>query len=980
MYLKEIKAHGFKSFAEKIEIDLSNGINGIVGPNGSGKSNIVDAIRWVLGEQSVKSLRGEGAMTDVIFSGSKSRGASNSASVTLVFDNSDKYLPVEYTEVSIKRKVYKDGVNEYFLNGEKCRLKDIQDILLDSGIAKESFNIISQGKIEEILSNKPSERRIIFEEAAGVLKYKRRKEEALRKLEKTHDNIALADDIIKELEIQVKPLKEQKEKALKYIDLTDELKKIEVALITDDITQISEKLEQNKEIMNKLNNELVSLSTMNSTNEAQITSYKLQISKLEETYNIKQKEYIEKTTKVEKINSQKEILLERKKYEVEDTKLHEEILRLKEEELRYKKDLSSIEFDIKEKIKIEQQIDDDLQKFTTAMNQKKKEKQKLEQILTETIRKENKLKLEINTLKESIETNQTLPLSVKSVLDNIRLKNIHTTLGKLLEVEEKYTKAITTALGASSNYVVVEDEQAAKEAISFLKQNQNGRVTFLPLTTIQPRFIDQKTIDFLHQFPSFIAIASSLVQYHPKYKNVVESQLGNTIIVDTIDNATILSQKINYRYRIITLDGELINVGGSITGGITKTINPFQLKYTLESYLKENLKQLNEIKVLEEQINEMDYQWKALEDEYYLKNKEKIEINEYIHQRLSSKEEMMNRLERITSSIEGNNHLLNHSLSKEEEAILNSYYQALEEKEHILHEIEKIKQEKYTIQEQLEEYEHQVREKNSLYNSKSKELKNLEIENNRYDVKLDMLLVTLNETYTLTYEKAKNEYFLTMDKEDARNKVNILKRDIREIGPVNLNAPEEYAKVSTRYEFLISQKEDLIKAENVLLDIIHEMDEVMKTEFLSSFEQIRKKFNETFQELFKGGSADLKLSDPSNILETGIEIIASPPGKKLTTISLLSGGEKTFTAISLLFAILKSREVPFCIFDEVEAALDEANVNSFGEYLVKLKEKTQFILITHKKKTMEYVDVLYGITMQESGVSKLVSVRLEDLK
>ena len=980
MYLKEIKAHGFKSFAEKIEIDLSNGINGIVGPNGSGKSNIVDAIRWVLGEQSVKSLRGEGAMTDVIFSGSKSRGASNSASVTLVFDNSDKYLPVEYTEVSIKRKVYKDGVNEYFLNGEKCRLKDIQDILLDSGIAKESFNIISQGKIEEILSNKPSERRIIFEEAAGVLKYKRRKEEALRKLEKTHDNIARADDIIKELEIQVKPLKEQKEKALKYIDLTDELKKIEVALITDDITQISEKLEQNKEIMNKLNNELVSLSTMNSTNEAQITSYKLQISKLEETYNIKQKEYIEKTTKVEKINSQKEILLERKKYEVEDTKLHEEILRLKEEELRYKKDLSSIEFDIKEKIKIEQQIDDDLQKFTTAMNQKKKEKQKLEQILTETIRKENKLKLEINTLKESIETNQTLPLSVKSVLDNIRLKNIHTTLGKLLEVEEKYTKAITTALGASSNYVVVEDEQAAKEAISFLKQNQNGRVTFLPLTTIQPRFIDQKTIDFLHQFPSFIAIASSLVQYHPKYKNVVESQLGNTIIVDTIDNATILSQKINYRYRIITLDGELINVGGSITGGITKTINPFQLKYTLESYLKENLKQLNEIKVLEEQINEMDYQWKALEDEYYLKNKEKIEINEYIHQRLSSKEEMMNRLERITSSIEGNNHLLNHSLSKEEEAILNSYYQALEEKEHILHEIEKIKQEKYTIQEQLEEYEHQVREKNSLYNSKSKELKNLEIENNRYDVKLDMLLVTLNETYTLTYEKAKNEYFLTMDKEDARNKVNILKRDIREIGPVNLNAPEEYAKVSTRYEFLISQKEDLIKAENVLLDIIHEMDEVMKTEFLSSFEQIRKKFNETFQELFKGGSADLKLSDPSNILETGIEIIASPPGKKLTTISLLSGGEKTFTAISLLFAILKSREVPFCIFDEVEAALDEANVNSFGEYLVKLKEKTQFILITHKKKTMEYVDVLYGITMQESGVSKLVSVRLEDLK
>lgn len=980
MYLKEIKAQGFKSFAEKIEIDLSDGINGIVGPNGSGKSNIVDAIRWVLGEQSVKSLRGDGAMTDVIFSGSKSRNASGSASVTLVFDNSDKYLPVDYTEVSIKRRVYKDGINEYFLNGEKCRLKDITDILLDSGIAKESFNIISQGKIEEILSNKPSDRRTIFEEAAGVLKYKRRKEEALRKLEKTHDNINRADDIIKELEIQVEPLKEQKDKALKYLKFTEELKNIEVALITDDITKISEKLEQNKEKIDKLNHELLSLSTTNVSSEAKITSYRLKISKLEEDLNQKQKELIDKTTKVEKINSQKEILLERKKYEVEDTKLHEEVLRLKEEELRYKKELSNLDLDINEKIKQLQIIEDKLNEFKNLINEKKNNKQKLEQILTETIRRENKLQLEIASLKESLETNMTLPFAVKSILDNVRLKNIHTTLGKLLEVEEKYTTAITTALGASANYVVVEDEEAAKESINFLKQNKMGRVTFLPLSTIKSRFIEQEVLSFLKQCKGFISIASSLVQYDPKYKNVVESQLGNAIIVDTIDTANFLSQKINYRYRIITLEGEIINVGGSITGGSSKTTNQFQLKYTLESYLKEQEKLQKQIKDIEEKMNSVDYEWKALEDEYYLKNKENLEQKEYLNQKLSSKENIQNILERITSSINGNNHLLNNSLSKEEEEILKTYYQVLEQKDFLMHEIEKIKQEKYSLQEELEEYEHQVREENTLYNSKNKELKNLEIENNRFDVKLDMLLVTLNETYTLTYEKTKNEYFLTMDNEEARMKVNVLKKDIREIGPVNINAPEEYAKVSTRYEFLISQKEDLIKAENVLLEIIHEMDEIMEKEFLTSFHKIREKFNETFKELFKGGSADLKLSDPSNILETGIEIIASPPGKKLTTISLLSGGEKTFTAISLLFAILKSREVPFCILDEVEAALDEANVNSFGEYLLKLKEKTQFILITHKKKTMEYVDVLYGITMQESGVSKLVSVRLEDLK
>lgn len=980
MYLKCIKAQGFKSFADKIEIDFCDGINGIVGPNGSGKSNIVDAIRWVLGEQSVKSLRGEGAMTDVIFSGSKTRGALGSASVTLVFDNTDKYLPLDYTEVSIKRKVYKDGSNEYFINQEKCRLKDIVDILLDSGIAKESFSIISQGKIEEILSNKPTDRRVVFEEVAGVLKYKRRKEEALRKLEKTHDNMNRADDIIKELELQVGPLKEQKEKALQYKQYQKELEDIEIALITDDITTLSEQYEKNKEKITVLNNELLSLTTTNATKEAETSSFKLKLAKLEEELNEKQKSFIEMTTTVEKINSQKEILLERKKYEVEDGKLHNELLRQKEEELLCQNEIASLENELLLRHKENEKIKQQLHTYMTSIEQKKEEKQKVEKNLSATLLQKKKTEIDISSLRENLETNHMLPFAVKTVLDNKRLTGIHTILGNLIDVEEKYSTAIANVLGASVNYIVTDDEESAKRAIQFLKQNKSGRVTFLPLTTILPRFVDKEVIDVVQIEKGFIALASEIVHFDPKYKNIIARELGNVLVVDTIDNANVISKKIRFRYRIVTLDGELINVGGSITGGASKTSSLIEQKYLLEKALKTEEDLLKQIEKLENDSNTIDYDLKALEDSYYLKNKEKLEGEEYIRNRLSTKNELEKRLENLQNSTLGIHQLLDQTLIEEEEKILKSYYQAVLEKDKLNQAIEELKQEKQELNETLEEYDHELKQKNATYNAKSKELKSLEIEVNRLDVKLDMLLSTLNETYTLTYEKTKNEYFLTMEKDEAQRKVATLKNNLKCLGTVNLNAPEEYEKVSGRYEFLIHQKEDLLQAENVLLEIIQEMDEVMKKEFIQSFEEIRLKFNETFQELFKGGYADLKLSDPSNLLETGIEIIASPPGKKLTTISLLSGGEKTFTVISLLFAILQIRQIPFCIFDEVESALDEANVNSFGEYLGKLKDKTQFIIITHKKKTMEYVDVLYGITMQESGVSKLVSVRLEEMQ
>lgn len=979
MYLKEIRAHGFKSFADDIKIELSKGTNGIVGPNGSGKSNIVDAVRWVLGEQSVKSLRGDNSMTDVIFSGSKSRNAAGSASVTLVFDNKDRYLKIDNDTISIKRKLYNDGTNEFYLNNEKCRLKDVVDILLDSGIAKESFNIISQGKIEEILSTKPTDRRIIFEEAAGVLKYKKRKEDALRKLDKTHDNMTRAEDIINELAIQVEPLKRQRDTALKYEEYNEELEKTEIALMTHDITNLNEKLINTKAKIDDISHELTTINNSNLTSTTKITKYKLDLSKLEDEINEKQKELIKLTTNVEKINSQKEIIVERKKYEVDDIKLHDSLIELKEKELKLKNSILKLENELNLYNDKLIEINKNINELEEILKKIKSEKQEVENKLSILIKNNNSLKYKIDSLNDNIENNSLLPLPVKQVLNNHNLKGIHNILGNLIEVENVYSLAISTALGASSSNIVVDNSECAKTAIKYLNDEKIGRVTFLPLDTLKPKEIDIDTKNTLNNEIGFIGIASNLIKYNSLYSNIVSNILGNVIVVDNIDNANRISKIINHRYKIVTLNGEVLHVGGSITGGFNKTSNIITIKYELENYIKEYENKINEIKTLENLLNEFDYKFKSKEDELYLANKEKIEINTLIENTdtrlIDSKEE----LTVTTNNISGTNSVLNKTVSIEEEKIINSYYSELSKKEQTQNELNILQDKKNKLNEELEEFEHERLKDNTLYNTKNKELKNLEIELNRYDVKIDMLLNSLNENYSITYEKAKSEYILVDEEDVSRNRVNVLKNKIKDLGPVNLNAPIEYNKVSERYEFLIKQRDDLVNAENILLNIIKELDEVMENDFLKTFNLIKSKFNETFRELFKGGFSDLRLCDESNILTTGIEIIASPPGKKLTTISLLSGGEKTFTAISLLFAILKSREVPFCILDEVEAALDEVNVSSFGEYINKLKEKTQFILITHKKKTMEYVDVLYGITMQESGVSKLVSVKLEDI-
>ena len=981
MYLKKIIASGFKSFADKTVIELTDGITGVVGPNGSGKSNVVDAVRWVLGEQSIKSLRGDNNMTDVIFSGSKSRKPQNVATVTLVFDNQDHYLKIDFNEVAIRRRVYKDGTNEYSINEEKCRLKDVTDLFLDTGIAKESFNIISQGKVSEIITSKPENRRTIFEEAAGVLKYKKRKEEAIRKLDRTNENLNRVNDIIGELESQIGPLKEDRDKALIYQETNDKLEQLEVAYITEEITDLNEKYQLSKKKMESLNEEIISLSTINSTNSTSIEQGKVKLNEFDQKISNLQLQLIEQIKKVEKINSEKNILLERKQYEVDDIKLHNHLLELKEEGLKLQNDYHKVELEeeqIQKDYSLKKEQKDTLEE---SLKKIKQSKMNLENKLTTFLRKKVELENKVSNLQNMIENNSLLPSSVTAILSNPKLAGVIDVIGNLIEVGEDYSKCISVALGASASYVVMENEKDIQQSIQYLKQNHLGRATFFPLNIIKSKYVDRDTLSLVAKQDGFIDLASNLVKYDTKYKNIIENQLGNILVVKDMNAANAIGKKINHIYRIVTLDGEMFHVGGSITGGdYVKTRNMISIKYDLENELKEQQKNVENIKEIENNMNEIDYEYRSIEDKLYLNNKEMITVQELLSNKNMLKQNLKEELDKIKSDEKGTNSILNHELSNEEEKILSSYYEAVDSKNKIESDLEIVKKDRTNLYEKLEESEFRLKQENSLVNSKNKEVKDLEIEVNRMDVKLDNLLSKLNETYGLTYEKARYSYHLDMDREDARIQVMELKRVIKDLGMVNLGAIEEFERVNERYEFLHHQKEDLDKAIETLLEIIKEMDQVMITSFKDTFETIRNHFKETFRELFKGGNADLKLTDPNNLLETGIEIVASPPGKSLRSISLLSGGEMTFTAISLLFAILKTRPVPFCILDEVEAALDEVNVDSFGEYLSKFKEKTQFILITHKKKTMEYADVLYGITMQESGVSKLVSVRLEEIK
>ena len=979
MYLKGIVTSGFKSFADKLDIKLDNRITCIVGPNGSGKSNVVDAVRWVLGEQSVKSLRGEGSMSDVIFSGSKSRSPLNVASVELIFDNTDHYLNVPYTDISIKRKVYRSGENEYYLNNERCRLKDIYNLLLDTGMSKESFNIISQGEVDKILSNSAYDRRVIFEEASGILKYKKRKEEALRKLDKTHNNLDRINDIITELELQITPLKEQSIKAKEYLENKNGLNKYEVALLAYDIDNISTRLENNKKQKEKLENEILSINNSNASLDAKIEKDNLKLIKLEEE---KQK-YNQKLLKVveekEKLDSEKNLLKERSKTTKEENEIKEEIRQLVEQKEKIQGQITIIEEELKSITNELSNINEESINVERTLQNNKLKKNVLVNEYSTHNQEYIDLTHKINNLKVEIDQGGDMPNAVRKVLNNTSLKGIYNTIGNVLGTTDEYVKALNTAIASNKNFIITKDEDSAKKAINYLKDNHLGRATFFPISVINERYIDYESLNILKNSPDFVGVMSDLVSFNKEYERIIKNQLGIVVVSTNLDSATRLSHMIKAKYKIVTLDGDVINVGGSLTGGsIYNAKSIISLKQECKKLEEKQLLIKKEEEEISKEIVDNTNENNKIEEKLFNISKERIITKEKYDTKKVEIEELKNKLISITKEYDSLDAISKNTSSKKEEELIKKYHEKITEKDQIELKLSQIEKDITQIKEKQEEILANDKLRRSNIRELEKNLQELEISLKLDDVKLDDMLNILNQEYELTFERAKDEYGLDIEEEEARLKVKTYKANIKRIGMVNLDSIEEYEKVNTRYEFLTNQREDLLKAEDTLLEIMNEMDEVMKEEFSNTFNEIKVEFQKVFKELFNGGKADLELTNPDDLLNTGVDIIASPPGKKLTTISLLSGGEKTLTAISLLFAILNVRTVPFCIFDEVEAALDEANVDGFGKYLENYKNKTQFLIITHKKKTMEFANTLYGITMQESGVSKLVSVKLEN--
>jgi chromosome segregation protein len=979
MKLLSIKAHGFKSFADKVEIAVGDGITGVVGPNGSGKSNVVDAVRWVLGETSLKEIRLSDS-SDVIFMGSSSRDASTHAWVSLTFDNTDHYLASPFDEVEIKREVYKTGENEYYINNSKVRRKDITDLFIDSGSNPDSFSIISQGKVIEVLKGKSIDRRVIIEEAAGVLKYKKRKEETMHKLESTNDNLEKVSLVINELESNLEPLRAQADIAHKFLNYKEELKSIEIALLAKDIKTINDEYLEKKNKLDDLKQDLLKMDNSNVVDSSKLEKLKNKSLKLDEDINKMSLTLISLSEQVSSLETKKQVIQERQKYEVEDQKLQNNIIVLKNNEISLKKHISLLESEI-DTIKLENDKKHDIE--DKLNNEYKVNTTKKNTLLSELNRKnieELTLKNKIDNLTSSLENDSSLPFSVKSVINNPRLDGIHDVLAKLIDTDEKYSVAIETALGANQNVIVVKDEKSATSAINYLKDNKLGRATFFPLNIIKGRYINDNDMKAIKEVPGYIGIASNLVTYNPMYKEIVTNQLGNTIIVDNINSMNLMGKKIEYRYRVITLDGELSHVGGSMTGGAKKQSNGYiNTKYEIDNLSKDYDKCINECKLIEESINTIDSDLSVLESQVFEARKNSTRESELLSSRELDLKEVKKKLESVQQEISGTSNLLNKESDKEFNEVMEEYLRVSTERDLTSIDLANLKGEKSDVNASIEELELANKKINSDYNKKQNAIKDLEVEIGKMDIKLDNLLNRLSDEYSITYELAAKEYILDLDEEVARDKVNHLRRDIKDLGDVNVGSIDEFNRFNERYTFLSNQKNDLTGAINDLMQVILELDETMKERFKETFVKVNEEFGKVFKELFKGGSASLVLTDPNDYLNTGVDINACPPGKSLKNINALSGGEMTLTAIALLFSILNIRVVPFVILDEVEAALDENNVDTFGTYLRNYGKSTQFIIITHKKRTMEYANTLYGITMQESGVSKLVSVRLENI-
>ena len=973
MYLKRIELHGFKSFADKVNVEFQPGITGIVGPNGCGKSNISDAVRWVLGEQSVKSLRGSN-MSDVIFAGSEDRRAQNLAEVTLVFDNSDRTLNYDYNEVEITRRLYRQGNEaEYLLNRQQCRLKDITDLILDTGLGRDSLSIISQGNISNFADNRPEERRAIFEEAAGVSKYKKRKIEAIRKLERTKENLDRIGDIVYELEKQITPLKKQKEKAETYLELKEKLTSIEVNVLVHEISETNASLEELSKILKSLNEKQAALDAEILLKESANDEIKKKMFVLDNEINALQSQLLEAMSEVSRLETSKVEVDQKRKHALE-SKDNKDIAHKLE---NLKAILADVVEEYNNRVGRLEETEKDLndlfnkQKEMTLMIQ---EKHQSISHLTQEITK-NKNRQEI--LIDLVENKSNYHSGVKAVMSlSNQNPDIIGVFGDLIKNDQEYDLAISTALGSALQFIVTKDDLQARLAIKFLRDNKAGRATFLPLETMEPRSLREEHEILCPTLDGYLGVVSDFVSSDKKIENVILNQLGNVILADNIDHASEISKATYARYKVVTLDGNIVNVGGSLTGGsANKQQSSIIQKRELEK-VKEHLKELenklakekNELNSLENESKEISHtllqkQMSYAKLEVVVQNKKeelivaKGEYEDLSHQNVELEDFKSGKINNqlvieLNEAIQHRDQLTEQIKSKREMRM--SYVNENEQLESALK----------TLRKDLKDIQSQVNEK--------------AIASTKQEAALNNYLNRLSNEYAMTYEYASENYQEELDMESARYEVAVLRNEINALGHVNLDAIEEYEEVSKRYEDMNGQRLDLIQAQDKIIQAIDEMDDIMVEKFSTTFDKINYQFNLVFRELFGGGRAEIKYTDPNNILETGIDIDVQPPGKSVSNITLFSGGEKALIAISCLFAILKVRPVPMCILDEVEAALDMANVERFAKFLREFSSQTQFIVVTHREGTMEECDLLYGATMQQKGVTKLVSVKLEE--
>ena len=1175
MYLKEIEIQGFKSFADKTKVIFDQGVTAVVGPNGSGKSNITESLRWALGESSVKSLRG-GKMPDVIFAGTETRKPLNYASVVVVLDNKDRFIQQAADEIRVERHIYRSGDSEYKIDGKKVRLRDIHDLFMDTGLGRDSFSIISQGKVEEIFNSKPEERRVIFEEAAGVLKYKTRRKETESKLSQTQDNLDRLEDIIYELDSQVKPLEKQATTAKQFLKLDEERRALYldvlIAQIKGNKTQLNDteerlvgiqqslsayyskrdQLEQENTLLKEKRHDLQKQMADDQASLLELTRLisdlerQIEVSKLESSQAVNSRKENEErlkglTEKLEAVQTewqgkdeqltdfavkleQNQQAIHKLEAEIEAfsddpdqmiEKLRAEFVQLMQEEADLSNDLTALESRLANELQLSESKQAEFAKLKENLkNLQINEQSQLEDLATarqlvQQLLADYQAQLkQVQTVKTNYQQNQTAIFDlmddvknkkarvgsleailknhshfyagVKSVLQEAeRLGGIIGAVSEKLSFDSHYQTALEIALGASSQHIIVEDEQAATRAIEFLKRNRTGRATFLPLTTIKARHLPDHHQASIEKSTGFLGLASSLVHYDKSLEHIFQNLLGTTAIFDTVENARAAARKVRYQVRIVTLDGTELRTGGSYAGGANRNNNTIFIKPDLDALQKElseknvtlaeqerqvedlhtQLSQANslleEIKVsgeearLAEQKAQMAYEQthkqvenlsellalqerelsrEVLPDMAEQKEKlvnrlveieqEKSETEAEIEQIKSDKDAVQARLDKLTARLSelrlARTELTGHQryvqtdltrLSNEKSELdkeISTLQFLMEQKEETASKVDiavleeqltQAEQEKTALNQanircqfELDDLEGQAEDLTSHLEQARQQNEDLirsqakaEAEKDKIADVLRRLLTNLTDDYQMSFDEASKQARPLENLMVSETKVKDLEKAIRALGPVNLDAVEQFEEVSQRLHFLNTQRDDVLSAKNLLLDTIEEMNDEVKERFKTTFEAIRESFKVTFRQMFGGGSADLILTE-GDLLTAGVEISVQPPGKKIQSLNLMSGGEKALSALALLFSIIRVKTIPFVILDEVEAALDEANVKRFGDYLNRFDKDSQFIVVTHRKGTMSAADSIYGVTMQESGVSKIVSVKLKDLE